>query len=472
MSELIPQSKEEIKEKIKLYRFNRLRCDETKTVVLGKRLALLSAFESYDSPLFVERFIEYFSMLRCLRTMENRMSAIEVFYRSGAAFRRCFDPDRFESLLKIHFSRLESLLSKEDQKIIFNDDIWDAFGIYPNHITKLRKSILNVSLYECIKQYRDQFIPRDKYSKAIITRDQVAFRLENSIVTSFYEPEDPEERWEFRKVLKGDDITYVNPYDELPETLRPKIEEPLNLDGVLKVPKRKEEMVMATNKSLSHHIECYIPEVEKDYLGIKYTYGIAMIGADTDITIEIDTLDDLKKLDPDMKTPNGPLTDGVYDVKLDNNKSWLDKTVRKIFKTDILSLIIKTDTFPQCCIHIPAPYRTQDGKYFRWFTPTMMNKAAFRYKKLLKNKEHAELHKKYVEKMMVNYKRNELDLNTSEKDLIKHFGNESMTSLMTGKQMTVYVTDEMIETMCKRFIDKIIDKLINNVMEEKENEKM
>ena len=102
----------------------------------------------------------------------------------------------------------------------------------------------------------------------------------------------------------------------------------------------------------------------------------------------------------------------------------------------------------------------------------MMNKAAFRYKKLLKNKEHAELHKTYLKRMMLNYKRNELDLNTSEKDLIKHFGNESMTSLMTGKQMTVYVTDEMIETMCKRFIDKIIDKLINNVMEEKENEKM
>ena len=358
MSELIPQSEKEIKEKIKLYRFDRLRCDETRTVVVNKKVNLYKAFELYDSPLFVERFIEYLSMLQCLRIMEKRAGAIETFYNSRS-FRLGFDPDRFESLLKIHFSRLESLLSKEDQEFIFNDDIWDSFGIYPDHITKLRKSILNVSLHECIKQYRDQFIHRNKYVEAIVTHNQVAFRLENNIVTSLCEPEDPEERWEFRNVLKGDDITYADPYDELPETLRPKIKEPLNLNGVLKVPKRKEEMVMATNKSLSHQIECYIPEVEKDYLGIKYTYGIAMIGADTDITIEIDTLDDLKKLDPDMKTPNGPLTDGVYDVKLDNNKSWLDKTVRKIFKTDILSFIIKTDAFPQCCIHIPAPYRTQ-----------------------------------------------------------------------------------------------------------------
>ena len=217
MSELIPQSKEEIKEKIKLYRFHRLRCDETQSVITDKKIALHKAFELYDSPLFVERFIEYFSMLRCLRIMEKRAGAIEVFYRTRA-FRKGFDPDKFESLLKIHFSRLQTLLSKEEQKIIFNDDIWDAFGVYPDHVTKVRKSILNVSLHECIKQYRDQFIHCDKYSEAIITHDQVAFRLENNIVTILCEPEDPEERWELRKVLKGDDIIYANPYDELPET--------------------------------------------------------------------------------------------------------------------------------------------------------------------------------------------------------------------------------------------------------------
>ena len=265
------------------------------------------------------------------------------------------------------------------------------------------------------------------------------------------------------------EYTYVDKYDELPPELRPEklYEEPLNLNGVLKVPKNKEENEMGKAKSknkkaksVSYILSSHIPDYEEIYMGIKWTYGVNMIG-DIDVSFEIDAIDDIKILDSEYfndSTLIKGINKGYVEITEANMpNSWIGRTSERILLANTeITLYSDNSYYPEFALFVRNIGNTLDGRNLAWITEERLEVARMKFRDTLRKREPLQIYLSRTNTMKEQPSFDETK-GMGEKELAE-FVNKKFGSILAINKRR-YFTHDMIVDMCHKYIDAIIDKI-------------
>ena len=471
------QTKTEITRNIKKYKIGDMNpCDLTHKIIT-LREAVVDSFRTYDTYDFCDNLYKYVIYQECSEFLG--VERIFGFYKpfSVEEFSSLLDQDNkvweFRAILNIHVKNL-LLLGEIDSfynKLLRSKMLGNIKE--RNYFKKMCISHYTYSeIQELIYNYETVFMDlTTKYKHAplpFMTDNNTSWinKLSNRCVIDTVVPEDPEIKWKLKNVFMGEEVdyTYIDPYDELPSILRPEklYEEPLNLNGVLKMPKNKEEKEMAKKKSISYAYD-YIPDYEETYLGIKFTYGLNR-DCTYDVTIEIDSIDDIKIIDNKIFNDEtlrevGDIPHGVFKIDKHSASSWILKKSREIFYADKeLQVVYNNQYYPDHMIIIRYVGNTDDETNSTYYTDDMLKQIRSKYRKVLKKRDALN---DYIAKERWLHE-NSMYKDTAdmtEEQLVEYCKLKSSTEASRYGINFRYLTTDMIVEMCHKYIEAIINKI-------------
>lgn len=474
------QTKTEIKRNMGKYGIVNMHPCDLISETYKLRESVVETFKLYDTLDFCENLYKYVIFKECAESIDVKRLIGRYHPFTTSEFILSLDNDdrfwEFKTILNIHVKNL-LLLGEIDSfyyKLLKSDVLGDIR--WRQYFKKMCIHHLTYSeIQELIYNYEDTSMKlKTKYKHKplpFLKNNNTSWinKLGNGCVIDTVVPEDPETKWKLRNVFMGEEVeySYVDKYDELPPELRPKTlyEEPLNLNGVLKVPEKKNEMeenTMAKKKSISYAYD-YIPDYEETYLGIKFTYGLNR-DCTYDVTIEIDSIDDIKIIDDKIfnnKTLSnvGDIPSGVFKIDKHSSSSWILKKAREIFYADMeLQVVYNSQYYPDHMILIRCVGNTDDETNSTWYTDAMLKQVRSKYRKVMKKNnilndyicKERWLHENSMYKDTVDM---------TEEQLVDYCKLKSSTSASKFGINFRYLTTDMIVDMCHKYIEAIINKI-------------
>lgn len=213
----------------------------------------------------------------------------------------------------------------------------------------------------------------------------------------------------------------------------------------------------------------HIPDYEETYCGIKFTYGLTP-NVTYHVTIEIESLDDIKIIDEEMFNSTtlrelSAIDNGEFGINSTDSSSWILKKAKEIFYADKnLAVCFNKNYYPSCLILIRNVGNTADEKNTTFYTDEMLTKVRSKFRKLVKKRDGLDNYMIKEQWLHTNAMYNTTK-DMTEEQLVEFCKNETIRSASKWGINFRYLTTDMIVDMCHKYIDEIMLKITKHNIE-------